>query len=167
MFMMCSFNLNHLSKTCLIRKLRFSFFLSTNGTSHLTFPPRILEHNGYSECHHRYIVETSSSRLPYTSMPLSYWSSIFTTAVYFINHLPIPTLHFSSHMSNLLALYQTTPNFVVFVVFVIHGFNLIHLTNLLIVHLLVLLSFALLLKVVIYVLNSHPLVSVHQIMLNF
>ena len=61
--------------------------------SHL---PHTLEHNGYSECRHCYVVETHLSLLTHASMPLSHWSFAFSTAVYLINQLPTPTLSITS-----------------------------------------------------------------------
>ena len=62
-----------------------SSLLMVNGISHLTSPPHTPEHNGYSERRHRHIIETGLSLLSHASMPLTYWSFAFTTAVYLIN----------------------------------------------------------------------------------
>jgi len=63
-------------------------FLSTNGITHLTTPPHTPEHNGISERKHRHIVETGLTLLGQASMPKSYWSYAFTTAIYLINRMP-------------------------------------------------------------------------------
>lgn len=85
-----------------------STFLTINGISHLTTPPHTPEHNGYSEHRHRYIVETGLSLLTHASMPLSYWTFSFSTAVYLINRLPTPTLN---HLSPYIKLFGTLPNY--------------------------------------------------------
>ncbi|RVW35995.1 Retrovirus-related Pol polyprotein from transposon RE1 [Vitis vinifera] len=85
-----------------------SSFLTINGVSHLTSPPHTPEHNGYSERHHRHIVETGLSLLTHASMPLSYWPFAFSTAVYLINRLPTPTLN---HLSPYFKLFGTFPNY--------------------------------------------------------
>lgn len=71
-------------------------FLSTNGISHLTTPPRTSEHNGFSERCHLHIVETGLALLSHASLPLIYWSHAFATTVYLINRMPTPTLNLSS-----------------------------------------------------------------------
>ncbi|RVW13786.1 Retrovirus-related Pol polyprotein from transposon RE1 [Vitis vinifera] len=85
-----------------------SSFLTINGVSHLTSPPHTPEHDGYSERHHRHIVETGLSLLTHASMPLSYWPFAFSTAVYLINRLPTPTLN---HLSPYFKLFGTFPNY--------------------------------------------------------
>ena len=47
-------------------------FLAPHGISHFTTPPNTPKHNGYSERHHRHIMETSLSLISHPSMPLSY-----------------------------------------------------------------------------------------------
>ena len=71
-------------------------FLALHGNFHFTTHPPTLEHNGYSKCHHRNIVETGISLLSHASMSLSYWSYAFQTDVHLINHLPTTTLHLVS-----------------------------------------------------------------------
>ena len=85
-----------------------SSFLTINGIFHLTSPPHTPEHNGYSERRHRHIIETGLSLFSHASMPLSYWSFAFSTAVYLINRLPTPTLN---HESPFLKLFGTVPNY--------------------------------------------------------
>ncbi|RVW92402.1 Retrovirus-related Pol polyprotein from transposon RE1 [Vitis vinifera] len=89
-------------------RLALFSFLTINGVSHLTSPPHTPEHNGYSERRHRHIVETGLSLLTHASMPLSYWPFAFSTAVYLINRLPIPTLN---HLSPYFKLFGTFPNY--------------------------------------------------------
>ena len=67
-------------------------FLAFNGISHLTTPPHTPEHNGFSEQRHLHIVETGLTLLSHASIPLTYWSNAFATAVYLINRMPTPTL---------------------------------------------------------------------------
>jgi histone deacetylase 1/2 len=83
-------------------------FLSTNGISHLTTPPHTPEHNGYSERRHLHIVETGLALLTHASLPHSYWTYAFSTAVYLINRLPTPTLNLSSPYHKI---FQTAPNY--------------------------------------------------------
>ena len=83
-------------------------FRSTNGISHLTTPPYTLEHNGISERRHCHIVEIGLSLLTHASMPLTYWTYAFVTAVYLINRMPTPTLHFSSFFDKL---FKSPPNY--------------------------------------------------------
>ncbi|CAA7014968.1 unnamed protein product [Microthlaspi erraticum] len=52
----------------------------------MTSPPRTPEHNGIAERRHRQIVETGLALLSHASMPKSYWTYAFGTAVYLINH---------------------------------------------------------------------------------
>ena len=59
--------------------------LASHGISHFTTPLHTPEHNGVSECHHRHIVEIGLSLLTHASLPLTFWSYVFTTAVYLIN----------------------------------------------------------------------------------
>ena len=70
--------------------------LAHHGISHFTTPPHTPEHNGVSERRHRHIVETGLSLLTHASLPLTFWSHAFTTAVYLINRMPTPLLHMIS-----------------------------------------------------------------------
>src|SRR3954465_8580378 len=83
-------------------------FFPKNGMSHLTSPQHTPEHNGYSERRHRHIVETGLSLLTHASMPLTYLSHAFTTAVYLIHTLPPPTLNL---LSPYIKLFGTPPNY--------------------------------------------------------
>ena len=67
--------------------LALKSFLFDHGISHLTSPPHTPEHNGISERKHRHLVETGLSLLSHASMPQSYWSYAFATAVYLINRM--------------------------------------------------------------------------------
>ncbi|KAE8655255.1 hypothetical protein F3Y22_tig00117034pilonHSYRG01611 [Hibiscus syriacus] len=89
-------------------RLALSSFLTINGLSHLISLPHTPEHNGYSKCRHRHIVETSLYLLTHASMPISYWPFAFSTAVYLINRLPTPTLN---HLSPYPKLFGTSPNY--------------------------------------------------------
>ena len=88
--------------------LSLANFLSTNGISHLTTPPHTPEHNGYSESRHLHIVETGLALLTHASLPLSYWTYAFATAVYLINRMPTPTLNLSSPYHKI---FLTAPNY--------------------------------------------------------
>ena len=89
-------------------------FLSTTGISHLTTPPHTPEHNGFFERRHRHIVETSLSLLTHASMPLTYWTYAFATAVYLVNLMPTPRLHLLAPFETL---FGSSPNYSKFLVF--------------------------------------------------
>ena len=76
--------------------IALAHFFSTNGISHLTTPPHTPEHNDFSEQRHLHIVEIGLALLSHASLPLSYWTSVFSTTVYLINRMPTPTLNLSS-----------------------------------------------------------------------
>lgn len=82
-------------------------FLSKNGISHLT-TPHTLEHNGFSERRHFHIVETGHALLSHASIPTTFWTCAFTTAVYLINRMPTPTLQMSSPYESI---FHRSPNF--------------------------------------------------------
>ena len=88
--------------------IALAHFLSIHGISHLTTPPHTPEHNGFSERRHLHIVETGLALLSHASLPLNYWPSAFSTAVYLINRMPTPTLQFSSPYEQIFA---TAPNY--------------------------------------------------------
>lgn len=71
-------------------------FLSTHGISHMISPPHTPEHNGIAERKHRHIAETGLALMSHASMPKSYWTYAFTTAVYLINRMPTPILDFKN-----------------------------------------------------------------------
>ena len=83
-------------------------FLSINGITHLTTPPHTPEHNGISERKHRHIVETGLTLLGQASMPKSYWSYAFTTAIYLINRMPSDVIGGSSPYKRL---FGQAPNY--------------------------------------------------------
>lgn len=83
-------------------------FLAENGITHLTTPPHTPEHNGISERKHRHIVETGLTLLGKASMPKSYWSYAFTTAVYLINRMITPVL---GNESPYAKLFGQSPNY--------------------------------------------------------
>ena len=85
-----------------------STFLATHGISHQTSPPHTPEHNGFSEHHHRHIVETSLALLSQASFSLSFWSYAFIITTYLINRLPTSTLKMSSPYHKL---FMTPPNY--------------------------------------------------------
>ena len=65
--------------------LALNFFLAHHGVSHFTTHSHTPEHNGYSECRHLHIVETSLTLLHHASMSLSFWLEAFAIVVYLIN----------------------------------------------------------------------------------
>ncbi|GFP97350.1 retrovirus-related pol polyprotein from transposon tnt 1-94 [Phtheirospermum japonicum] len=82
--------------------------LNSHGISHFTTPPHTPEHNDTSERRHRHIVETGLSLLHHSSIPLTYWSYAFQTAVYLINRLPTPIL---GNKSPFESLFSQLPNY--------------------------------------------------------
>lgn len=83
-------------------------FLAENGITHLTTPPHTPEHNEISERKHRHIVETGLTMLGQASMPKSYWSYAFSTAVYVINRMITPVL---GNESPYAKLFGQSPNY--------------------------------------------------------
>ncbi|WKA01920.1 hypothetical protein VitviT2T_020169 [Vitis vinifera] len=83
-------------------------FLTTHGITHLTTPPHTLEHNGYFERRHHHIVETGLTFLSHASLPLTFWTHAFATAVYLINRMPTSTLNLSSPYENI---FGSPPNY--------------------------------------------------------
>ncbi|CAE6075150.1 unnamed protein product [Arabidopsis arenosa] len=83
-------------------------FLVANGISHLTSPPHTPEHNGISERKHRHVVETGLTLLGHASVPRSYWTYAFATAVYLINRMPTDVLQ---GVSPYAKLFQQPPNY--------------------------------------------------------
>lgn len=72
------------------------------------------KHNGTSERCHRNIVETGLALLHTASLPNSYWSYAFQTAVYLINRLPTSVLNFHSPFQ---LLFHRSPNYSHFKIF--------------------------------------------------
>ena len=85
-----------------------SSFFATQGISHDPSPPHTSEHKGFSERHHRHIVETDLALISRASLPPSFWSYDFLTTAYLINCLPTPTLHMSSPYHKL---FGSPPNY--------------------------------------------------------
>lgn len=83
-------------------------FLADNGITHLTTPPHTPEHNGLAERRHRHIVETGLALLTHSSMPVSYWTYAFATAVFLINRMPIKVISMESPFHKL---FLTPPNY--------------------------------------------------------
>lgn len=71
-------------------------------------PTHTLEHNGFVERRHRHIVETGLTLLSHASIPNTYWTYAFATAVYLIKRMPTPTLSLQSPFQ---ALFKTIPNY--------------------------------------------------------
>ncbi|MDV3200578.1 MAG: transposase family protein, partial [Pigeon pea little leaf phytoplasma] len=70
----------------------FTNFLTQNGILHRLSCPYTHQQQGIIEGKHRHITETGLSLLATTAMPLHFWDSTFTTAVYLINRMPTPIL---------------------------------------------------------------------------
>lgn len=82
-------------------------FLSTHGITRLTSPPYTPEHNGFSDCRHRHIVETGLTLLYHAFIPLNFWTHALATAVYLINYMPKINL---SMISSFEKLFGHSPN---------------------------------------------------------
>ncbi|BAB10876.1 polyprotein [Arabidopsis thaliana] len=83
-------------------------FLAAHGISHLTSPPHTPEHNGLAERKHRHIVETGLALLTHASLPKTFWTYAFATAVYLINRMPTEVLQGTSPY---VKLFQMSPNY--------------------------------------------------------
>ena len=73
----------------------------------MTNPPHTPKYNGISERRHQHIVETGLALLSHASMPRSFCTYAFATAVYLINRMPTPVLKYQTpfqclhrHISN-------------------------------------------------------------------
>ena len=75
--------------------------LSACGIQHLKSPPHTPQLVGSAERKHRHIVETGLSLLHQASMPPSFWSVAFQTAVYLINRMLTPVLQYQSPFEKL------------------------------------------------------------------
>ena len=75
--------------------------IESHGISHFIMPPYTPEHNGFSECHHHHIRETSLTLLTQASLPFQFWSYAFMTIAYLINRMPTFTLSFHTPFAKL------------------------------------------------------------------
>lgn len=73
------------------------------------------EHNGMAERKHWHIVETGLTLLHQASLPPTYWTYSFATAMYLINRLPSPIIDNNSPYQKL---FQKQPNYLKLRVFV-------------------------------------------------
>lgn len=99
-------------------------FLTAHGITHLTSSVHTLEHNGVAERNHRHVVKTGLTLLTQASMPASYWTYAFSTAVYLINRLSSSVLTTSSSTNH-----QIIWSFEFLGVLAIHGCGLTRTTN--------------------------------------
>ena len=76
--------------------------------------PYVHEQNGKVERKHRHVVETGLTLLAQAVMPLTYWWTAFSSAVYLINRLPTSTLHMVSPFE---AIYHKKPDYLQLKVF--------------------------------------------------
>ena len=77
-------------------------FLATHGITHLITLPYTHEHNGYSKCRHRHIIEMGLTLLYQASILLTFWPYAFTTVVYLINRMPKVGLSLDSSFEKLV-----------------------------------------------------------------
>lgn len=82
--------------------------LSLNGILHRISCPYTPQQNGCVERKNRHVVEVGLSLLAHSSLPQSYWSYVFQTAVFLINRLPSSVLNFQSPY---FALYKSMPDY--------------------------------------------------------
>ncbi|KAJ9550796.1 hypothetical protein OSB04_014841 [Centaurea solstitialis] len=82
--------------------------LKSQGTIHRFSCPYTSAQNGRVERKHRHVVEVGLALLAQSSMPLSYWSYAFCTAVHIINRLPTAVLNDHSPFS---MLYDKSPDY--------------------------------------------------------
>lgn len=83
-------------------------FLTAHGIIHRLACPHTHHQNGVVERKHRHVVELGLTLLYHASLPLSFWDSAFTTAVYLINRLPTSALNFAVPYT---VLFQKTPDY--------------------------------------------------------
>lgn len=87
---------------------KFQPYLRDNGITHRISCPHTPEQNGCAERKHRHIVELGRSLLHNASVPFSYWTYAFDTAVFTMNRIP------SSHNVNTTPfeiLFKEKPNY--------------------------------------------------------
>ena len=82
--------------------------VESHGIQHLISPPYTPQHVASVERRHRHVVETGLTLLHCASLPLSFWSYAFKTAIYLINRLPTPVL---SNKSPFESLFHSQPNY--------------------------------------------------------
>lgn len=82
--------------------------LQSFGISHRISCPYAHSQNGSMESKHRHTVETELALLAHSSLPHSYWSDAFVTAVFLINRLSTLVL---SNKSPFEVLFHQTPNY--------------------------------------------------------
>ena len=70
--------------------------LSACGIQHLKSPPYTPQLVSSAERKHRHIVETGLTLLHQASMPSTFWTAAFQTAVYLINRMPTRVLQYQS-----------------------------------------------------------------------
>ena len=92
-------------------KHEFTNFCSQSGIFHQFTCPHTFQQNGVVDRKHHHIVDISLTLISHSSLPLSYWSYAFATAVHFINRIP------SSHrafISSWETFFHSPPNYTIF-----------------------------------------------------
>ena len=92
-------------------KHEFTNFCSQSGIFYQFTCPHTSQQNGVAERKHRHIVDISLTLISHSSLPLTYWSYAFATAVHLINRIP------SSHrafISPWEALFHSSPDYSIF-----------------------------------------------------
>ncbi|KAJ9546279.1 hypothetical protein OSB04_018822 [Centaurea solstitialis] len=90
---------------------RFQSHLLSCGILHQMSCPYTPSHNGRAERKHRHITETGLAMLFHSKVPMRYWFSAFTAAVFTINRLPTKIL---SNLSPYEILFGKAPNYHLF-----------------------------------------------------
>ncbi|KAL5788350.1 hypothetical protein ACOSP7_005299 [Xanthoceras sorbifolium] len=83
-------------------------YLTSKGIQIRFSCPHTHQQNGVAERKHRHIVKTGLTLLAHAKMPLKFWVETFSTAVFVINNLSSPLLHFISPYEKL---YHKKPNY--------------------------------------------------------
>jgi hypothetical protein len=89
----------------------FRNFCSNSGIIHQFTCPHTSQQNGVAERKHRHIVDMALTLISQSSLPFSYWSYAFSTAIFLINRLP--SLHRGSY-SPWETLFAKSPNYSLF-----------------------------------------------------
>jgi hypothetical protein len=76
-------------------------FFQHIGVAHHVSCPHTHQQNGSAERKHHHIIEVGLSLLAHASMPLKFWDNVFSSAAYFINHLPSHVINFVSPFEKL------------------------------------------------------------------